>query len=314
MSEGGSVGGSASVSAPTSSGTGQSATPVADAGRPQQPANKEWRTSEQLANPTPEAPKLTDEWEYEPGKKITKKELAAMRERDKNLERGYQEKFRQVAAQSKQAQQALATLEYYEQHPEELFKKAGKDANQFAQQVLQKSIEEAQMTPDQRARAEAERLYNEEKTRREQIENEQRTAQEQAQVKQYTQHFEKQFADALTSAKMPPIPATIKRVAERTQVYFDQGIDVPAAQVVADVKADMAAETQYLLDAMSDEDLAGFLGKNADRIRKFYLSRNQPKPVAPRQPSSNAAAAPPRNSNGQFLTRQQLRERLDKRM
>ncbi len=197
----------------------------------------------------------------------------------------------QMAEAAPKAMQDKAELEsFYRQeierlaaNPWEVLEELGLNPDELAEARIQAQIEQLQRTPEQIAdderQSEIEELREKLKTKEE---NEEKMKfdklQQQAEV-----DLEKEITEAISSTnELPKVPYVMKRVADALMWSMDQKNadgsptypDVSASDVIPTVQKEINDEFRELLEAMSNESLAKYIGSNTvERLRKMRLKK-----------------------------------------
>ncbi len=153
------------------------------------------------------------------------------------------------------------------QNPRKLLKELNIDERELARQIIEQEIENAQKSPEQleKERIEAELKSLKEEREREKQEFEQKEF-ERLQEQAY-ERYDQQMTDALERSNLPKEPYVVKKIADYMLVALREGYDVSADDVIPLVKQELEKDIQTLINAMPDEALEQFLGKQ--RLANF---------------------------------------------
>jgi hypothetical protein len=152
-------------------------------------------------------------------------------------------------------------------NPRKLLKELNIDERELARQIIEQEIENSQKTPEQ---LEKERIEQELKSLKEEREREKQEFEQKEFERLQDQAYEKydqQMTTALEKSNLPKEPYVVKKIADYMLVALQQGYDVSADDVIPLVKQELEKDIQTLINAMPDEALEQFLGKQ--RLANF---------------------------------------------
>jgi hypothetical protein len=268
------------------------------------------------AQPTQVAAPDDPEIEIDDGVKLKRSELRDVYKRRKELDRGAFDKFQEAAKLRKEAaeakEQAQQIVAGMSKDYKAALRAAGHDPIKVAEQILAEALEEYQLTPEQKEARDAKAKLAE----YEQREQEQKQAHEEAQraaaVAQWEQRFDAGFTQAIQTSGLPKTAKVVSRMAEKVELYWGQGVQVPLDEIAAEVKQDLIQERRELLQSAKDEQLAELFDESElEKARKLILRKAQasaPKPIP------QHSSAPKKVSSGKGLTRAELEARISKRL
>ena len=193
---------------------------------------------------------------------------------ENELLRGYahnkaaSKRMEEAAMSRKEAEQVLRL---FKESPKEAFKLLGRDARQFAEQVINEELQEALLSPQERElreyKRELEKYQQSEKQAREQYEKEQM----EAEMARYTEKIQAEIVGVLENAGLPKTERTVGRIAHYMQAALHAGYkDVTPADVIEHVKNDYIADFKSFMGSMSEDQIEMFLGN--DIVRKVAKS------------------------------------------
>lgn len=171
----------------------------------------------------------------------------------------------------------------WKNNPEQALKDLGIDDLEFAEKRINKEVEELKKDPQQKALEEAQRKIQEfEAKERAKEEKERQEANERADQEALAV-LQQEITEALTSHPfIKPTEASQRRVADMMAHYSVKFPNVTAEQVLPIVENEMKAELNELLEAMPEEYIEKFLGKNAiDKLAKKFTKAAPPVKKAP---------------------------------
>lgn len=152
-------------------------------------------------------------------------------------------------------------------NPRKLLKELSIDERELARQIIEQEIENSQKSPEQ---LEKERIEEELKSLKEEREREKQQFEQKEFERLQEQAYEKydqQMTAALESSNLPKEPYVVKKIADYMLVALQEGYDVSAEDVIPLVKQELEKDIQTLINAMPDEALEQFLGKQ--RLANF---------------------------------------------
>jgi hypothetical protein len=187
----------------------------------------------------------------------------------------------------------------------------GVDVKKFAQEIINRDLEEQQKSPEQK---EKEKLERELKEIKEKYETEKKQKEQDELTRLQSEQEEKitnEFVGALEAVKLPKSERAIRYMAEYSALALQNGYDVPAVKVAELVKDQMVKEYTEMLRQAPDEILEQFIDKDMEgRLQKRRLAsiKKIPEAVAAIKPTgvgSKTTSATPsiqKKTIGRFLT------------
>jgi hypothetical protein len=152
-------------------------------------------------------------------------------------------------------------------NPRQLLKELNIDERELARQIIEQEIENSQKSPEQ---LEKERIEQELRSLKEEREREKQSFEQKEFERLQEQAYEKydqQMTIALEKSSLPKEPYVVKKIADYMLVALQEGYDVSADDVIPLVKQELEKDIQTLINAMPDEALEQFLGKQ--RLANF---------------------------------------------
>ena len=145
----------------------------------------------------------------------------------------------------------------------------GLDIKQFAAQILQEEIEQAQKTPEQ---IEKEALEDELKSIKAEREKEKQDNDAREMTRLEEREFERYdqlLSSAIESSDLPKSPYVVKKMTEYMMLAVENGIDVQPSDVIGIVRDDIHKDIQDMFQVMPAEVIEQIIGKqNLDKLRK----------------------------------------------
>jgi chemotaxis protein histidine kinase CheA len=234
------------------------------------------------------------------GKLRTMSRDEATRELQKGI--AAREKFEKAASLTQKNQQLLRALQDPDINSRLLaLQQLGVDPDQIAEHRLQARAKQAQMTPEQQRIAELEaKLADGEKSQKEAAERAEREAIERQDKEIWSKTEAEYIAEidkAVASGQLTGIPPAeaLYLMAEAAEMNLEYGLDLPAAELIAEAKAKVDGARQELqqkvLGSLDGDGLLEFLGPDvvkkvaAAAVRKFKAGSpiqqlQQPAPIA----------------------------------
>lgn len=181
--------------------------------------------------------------------------------------------------------QLNAKIAEWKNDPAQALRDLGVDDLEFSEKRINREVEDLRKDPQQKALEEAQRRIQEfEAKERAKEEREQQDASEKADQEAYSA-LKQEIQDALSDHPyIKPTELTERRVADMMAHYSVKFPDITAAQVIPMVENEMKAEFNDLLEALPEEYIEKFLGKNAIEklAKKFTKPAPSAKKVAPK--------------------------------
>lgn len=185
---------------------------------------------------------------------------------------GADKRFNEAAQLSKKAE-ALHKA-YAEGDVATIKKLLGPDRfHKLATEHFKELLEEEEMSPQEKKLREREKSLKAKEEEHSKREKEENSRKQKALEDHYAERFDKEFTAAMTEAKLPRTPSTLKRMAEAMMVSLEHGLDLSAKEVAEVVRQDFHGATKEALLAMGD-DLFDYLGPDVEeKFRKRSLSK-----------------------------------------
>ncbi len=214
-------------------------------------------------------------------------------------------RFQEAADMRRQAEQIMKLAA---ENPKEFLTKQGKNARQWAEELLIEELKREAMTPEQKRAAENE-------TKLKQYELEKKQAKEAAdkadidrKTEEHMKNFDNIFVEALGKSGLPKTPYTIMRMAQLVQSKNKLKLDVSADQLAKLVKEDYIAEQKTLFGALDGDQMIEFLGPElVKKLSKAQIAKIKAK-GNPTAQAGSATAARGANSGEKTLTWQEYRK------
>ena len=193
---------------------------------------------------------------------------------ENELRRGYahnkaaSKRMEEASMSRKEAEQVLRL---FKDSPREAFKLLGRDARQFAEQIINEELSEALLSPQERELRDYKRQLEQYQGKEKQARAEYEAQQQEQEMARYTEQIQTQIISTLDTAGLPKTERTIGRIAYYMQSALAAGYqNVTPADVIEHVKKDYTSDIQALLGGLNEDALEAFLG--ADNVKKIAKS------------------------------------------
>lgn len=193
---------------------------------------------------------------------------------ENELRRGYahnkaaSKRMEEASMTRKEAEQVLRL---FKDSPREAFKLLGRDARQFAEQVINEELSEALLSPQERELRDYKRQLETYQSQEKQARAEYEKQQLDAEMARYTEKIQTEIIGTLETAGLPKTERTIGRIAYYMQAALQAGYqNVTPADVIEHVKRDYTSDIQSLLGGLNEDALEAFLG--AENVKKIAKS------------------------------------------
>jgi len=188
------------------------------------------------------------------------------------------------------------------------FKKRGKSAEEWAEELLLKKLDAASMTPEQRELMELKKWKAEQEKAFKEQEEKQKLEMEEKTTREGYQKTVESFVKTCSEAGLPPLQGVLTLTAmelERSHRLYEQGkIEKPLTELEAanKIKKDLKGLYSSILSSIESDKLEEFVGK--DTLKKYIdwdLGRKTSNPLEMNKPSQEfqkqgpAKAASPQN-------------------
>jgi len=162
-------------------------------------------------------------------------------------------------------------LRLFKDSPREAFKLLGRDARQFAEQIINEELSEALLSPQERELRDYKRQLEQYQSKEKQARAEYEAQQLEAEMARYTEKIQSDIISTLETAGLPKTERTIGRIAYYMQSALAAGYqNVTPADVIEHVKKDYTSDIQALLGGLNEDALEAFLG--VENVRKIAKS------------------------------------------
>jgi len=193
---------------------------------------------------------------------------------ENELRRGYahnkaaSKRMEEASMSRKEAEQVLRL---FKDSPREAFKLLGRDARQFAEQIINEELSEALLSPQERELRDYKRQLEQYQSKEKQARAEYEAQQLEAEMARYTEKIQSDIISTLETAGLPKTERTIGRIAYYMQSALAAGYqNVTPADVIEHVKKDYTSDIQALLGGLNEDALEAFLG--VENVRKIAKS------------------------------------------
>lgn len=150
----------------------------------------------------------------------------------------------------------------------------GLDFRKIAEDYLYDQIKREEMSPEQRKIQEYERKLAEMQAERERFERESTEQKITEEQHAYAQKIEAEFTEALESSGLPKTTETVRRMAYLKRRALDAGYDMPATDLVVEVRESYLEEQRSVLGGLEGDALLSAIDEDIlYKIRAAELAR-----------------------------------------
>lgn len=165
-------------------------------------------------------------------------------------------------------------LEMLKSNPERVLADMGHDVKALAEAIMNKEVEEAAKTPEQKEKEELLRKLEEAENKNKEAESEKKRIASEKMNNEIASQIEKDINDAIESNKAPKDPEFVRKVADLLLLATAKGIDVSAADVIPLAVKHRTEHFKATIPTLSDEELENMLGKDRiSALRRRYLQK-----------------------------------------
>lgn len=152
-------------------------------------------------------------------------------------------------------------LQALQNSPESVMRQMKLDPEEFAVKLLQKKLDEEQKSPEQKKQEALEKELTELREKVKKEEDNRKTSERKRLETEHHKNIETGMINALETSGLPNKPIVVKRIAEYMLNCLDNGVDVGPADIAGLVKKEMQEDIKEYVDALPDDALEAFLGK-----------------------------------------------------
>lgn len=180
--------------------------------------------------------------------------------------------------------QLNAKIAEWKNNPAQALRDLGVDDLEFSEKRINKEVEDLKKDPQQKAFEEAQRKIQEYEAKEKAAEERARQSEMEKADQEAYSALKQEIQDALSEHPfIKPTELTERRVADMMAHYSVKFPDITASQVIPMVENEMKSELNDLLEALPEEYIEKFLGKNAiDKLAKKFTKPAPSKKVAPK--------------------------------
>lgn len=176
-------------------------------------------------------------------------------------------RMEEAALSRKEAEQVLRM---FRENPKEAFKLLGRDARQFAEQVINDELQEAMLSPQERELRDYKRKVEEYESQSRRAKEQYEREQMEADIARQAETIQGEIISTLESAGLPKTERTVSRIVYYMQAALQAGYNVGPKDVIQQVREDYKHDLNSLLGGLPEDALEAFLG--ADTVRKIAKS------------------------------------------
>lgn len=157
----------------------------------------------------------------------------------------------------------------------------GLDIKQFAAEILQEEIEQAQKSPEQIKEEALQRELEELKAERAREKEEMQARELERLTEREYERYDNLMSSAIESSDLPKSPYVVKKMTEYLMMGIENGIDVEPKDVIPLIREEIQNDIQEMFQVMPAEVIEQILGKsNIEKLRKKRVaSAKAPIPV-----------------------------------
>lgn len=176
-------------------------------------------------------------------------------------------RMEEAAMTRKEAQQVL---QIFRDNPKEAFKLLGKDARQFAEQIINDELNEAMLSPQERELRDYKRKVEEYESQSRRAKEQYEREQMEAEIARQSEAIQQDIISTLETAGLPKTERTVGRIVYYMQAALAAGYNVAPKDVIQQVREDYKHDLNSLLGGLPEDALEAFLG--AETVRKIAKS------------------------------------------
>lgn len=180
------------------------------------------------------------------------------------------QKFQESAALRKQVEQFIDLMR---QTPDKALKQMGIDPKKFAEEYINREIENSAKSPEQLEKERLQSELEELKERYKKDEEERKTKEFERLQAESEQKLESEIGEALETGNLPKTPYTVKKMAEVMMLALQNDIDLSPKDVLPLIRKQMQQEIKDLFAASSDDLFEEMFKDNISRVRKKSVSK-----------------------------------------
>lgn len=157
----------------------------------------------------------------------------------------------------------------------------GLDIKQFAAEILQEEIEQAQKSPEQLKEEALQRELEELKAERAREKEEMNARELERLTEREYERYDNLMSSAIEASDLPKSPYVVKKMTEYLMMGIENGIDVEPKDVIPLIREEIQNDIQEMFQVMPAEVIEQILGKsNMEKLRKKRVaSAKAPVPV-----------------------------------
>lgn len=157
-----------------------------------------------------------------------------------------------------------------------LQKELGMNPDQIIEQYINKQIEQAQKSPEQREREQMEAELKSIREEREREKNESQARELERLQQQEFERYDMLMDKALTASDLPKSPYVVKKIADYMLVALQSGYDISPEDVIPLVRDEMHGDLKEMFQSLPEEVVEGLLGEQVlNKLRKRRVAKAQ---------------------------------------
>ena len=167
----------------------------------------------------------------------------------------------------------------------------GMDIKEFAAQILQEEMEQAQKSPEQIRQEELQHELNELKAEREREKEEFSQKELERLTEREYERYDNLMSSAIESSDLPKSPYVVKKMTEYMMMGIENGIDVQPSDIIPILREEIHRDIQEMFQVMPAEVIEQIIGKqNLDKLRKNRVKSVGQTPIPVKSAFKDVAA------------------------
>lgn len=174
-------------------------------------------------------------------------------------------------------------IETLQKNPEEVLKHFGIDIDKFAEDRINKKLEDAAKSPEQKEKEELLKKLEEYEKKTKEAEEKAKVEAQERLNNEIASKIEQDINKAFEVSDLPKSPYAIRKIADLLSIAAAQKIDLEASDVIPIVKKQMVEDFKNLSGILPEEMLEEILGnEKVSSLRKRYLKKLKTVPSTPK--------------------------------
>ncbi len=181
----------------------------------------------------------------------------------------------EVRKQHEKLQNDVNTLmEILQSDPARILNDLGVDPHKFAEEMINKKIEEEAKSPEQKEKEKLMKDLEDAQSKIKEAEEQRKKEEQERLTTEAASKIEKEINDAIEANDAPKDPAFIRKVADLLLIATSQNIDIDVKDVIPIAKKQFVEQYRALAKILPEETLEEILGdEKVSSLRKRYLKK-----------------------------------------